>query len=153
MGGGPRRSRSVTDLSYRGFARSPNDDPATLSHLCVRVIRVSPAAFPPPKFPFLAMIGFHPCRIVHGERSRTMSTRIGILMVAAALLLSACGTNPADRAGSGALIGAGTGAAIGAIAAGPAGAAFGAWVGAAAGGAGGAVTSPSMVNLGQPVWR
>jgi hypothetical protein len=26
-------------------------------------------------------------------------------------------------------------------------------VGAASGGVGGAVTSPSMVNLGQPVWR
>jgi len=82
-----------------------------------------------------------------------MSTRISILMVVAALLLSACGTNPGDRAGSGALIGAGTGAAIGAIAAGPAGAAFGAWVGAASGATGGAVTSPTMVDLGQPVWR
>ncbi|MGA2088716.1 MAG: hypothetical protein ABSG66_07345 [Stellaceae bacterium] len=82
-----------------------------------------------------------------------MSKRIGTLVIAAGLLLSACGTNPADRAGSGALLGAGTGAAIGAIAAGPAGAAFGAWVGAAAGATGGAVTSPTMVDLGQPVWR
>ncbi len=82
-----------------------------------------------------------------------MSTRIGILMVVAALLLSACGTDPVNRAASGTLIGAGTGAAIGAIAAGPAGAAFGAWVGAATGGVGGAVTSPTMVNLGQPVWQ
>jgi hypothetical protein len=82
-----------------------------------------------------------------------MSTRIGILVIAAGLLLSACGTNPADRAVSGAAIGAGTGAAIGAIAAGPPGALFGAWVGASAGGLGGAVSSPTAVNLGQPVWR
>jgi len=82
-----------------------------------------------------------------------MSKHIGILVIASALLLSACGTNPFDRAASGTLIGAGTGAAIGAIAAGPAGAAFGAWVGASAGGVGGAVTSPSTVDLGQPVWR
>jgi osmotically inducible lipoprotein OsmB len=87
------------------------------------------------------------------RRVITMSKHIGILVVAAGLLLSACGSDPLDRAASGTLIGAGTGAAIGAIAAGPAGAAFGAWVGAASGGVGGAVTSPSMVNLGQPVWR
>jgi hypothetical protein len=82
-----------------------------------------------------------------------MSKRIGVFVVASGLLLAACGTNPADRAVSGAVLGGATGAAIGAIAAGPAGAAFGAWVGGAAGATGGAVTSPGTVNLGQPVWR
>ena len=82
-----------------------------------------------------------------------MFTRIGVPLVAAALLLSACGTDPAGRAASGAVIGAGTGAAIGAIASGPPGALFGAAVGAAAGGIGGAITPPSTVNLGTPAWQ
>jgi len=82
-----------------------------------------------------------------------MLTRIGVPLVAAALLLSACGTNPAGRAASGAVIGAGTGAAIGAIASGPPGALFGAAVGGAAGAIGGAITPPSTVNLGQPAWE
>jgi osmotically inducible lipoprotein OsmB len=66
------------------------------------------------------------------------------------LALSACGTDPGDRALSGAGIGAAAGAVIGAPFGAPA---LGAVVGAAAGGVTGAVTSPSQVDLGRPVWR
>ena len=62
----------------------------------------------------------------------------------AATLLSACGTSTTDRAESGAAIGAGVG-----LLAGPPGVV----VGALAGGATGAVTNPSQVNLGQPIWK
>ena len=55
----------------------------------------------------------------------------------AVLMLSACGTNPGDRAVSGGLLGAGAGAAIGAV----------------AGAATGALTDPCTLNLGNPVWR
>jgi osmotically inducible lipoprotein OsmB len=75
-----------------------------------------------------------------------------IVLSGTMLALCACGTNPAERAASGAAIGAGTGAAIGVIAGGPAGAAFGAWVGGASGALAGAVTPPTMVDLGTPVW-
>jgi len=75
------------------------------------------------------------------------------VLAGALLTLGACGTNPTERAMSGAAIGAGSGAAIGAIAGGPAGAAFGAWVGGASGALAGAVTPPNMVNLGTPVWH
>ena len=68
----------------------------------------------------------------------------------AVLMLSACGTDPGDRAVSGGLLGAGAGAAIGAIA-GNAGA--GAAIGAVAGAATGALTDPCTLNLGNPVWR
>ena len=68
----------------------------------------------------------------------------------AALMLSACGTNPGDRAVSGGLLGAGAGAAIGALAGNAgAGAAIGAVTGAVVGG----VSDPCTLNLGDPVWR
>lgn len=70
--------------------------------------------------------------------------------IAAAALLSACGTTTSDRAISGGLIGAGAGAAVGS-ATGNAGA--GAVIGGAAGAAIGAATTPSQVELGDPVWR
>jgi len=59
-----------------------------------------------------------------------------------ALHLAACGTDPADRAGAGAAVGAiagdaGTGAVIGGL----------------AGAAAGAVTNPCQLNLGDPFWR
>jgi hypothetical protein len=57
--------------------------------------------------------------------------------MASALALSACGTDPGDRAVSGGLIGAGAGAAIGAI----------------SGAAIGAATDPCTLNLGDPWWR
>jgi len=67
-----------------------------------------------------------------------------------AMALSACGTTPGERAGSGALIGAGSGALIGAAAGSPA---TGALIGAGTGAAVGAFTSPRQVNLGPPLWR
>jgi uncharacterized membrane protein len=74
---------------------------------------------------------------------------IGAVMVSA-LALTACGTNPGDRAVSGAAIGAGAGAIIGAAAGSPA---TGAAIGAAAGAVTGAVTDPCTLNLGDPWWR
>ncbi len=72
-----------------------------------------------------------------------------ILLLGAALALSACGHRPGDRAVSGGLIGAGAGAAIGAVTGlGPG---AGAVIGGAVGAVGGAVTSPSAINLGKPV--
>jgi hypothetical protein len=74
------------------------------------------------------------------------------LVTAAALGLSACGTNQGDRAVSGGAIGAGAGAllgyAVGGIAVVPA-----TIIGAAVGAAGGAITSPNDVDFGKPVWR
>jgi hypothetical protein len=77
---------------------------------------------------------------------------IKYIVLAAALTLGACGTNPGDRALSGAAIGAGTGATIGALG-GPVGIGTGAAIGAGVGGVTGAVTSPSVVDLGRPAWE
>ena len=62
----------------------------------------------------------------------------------AGVALSACGTSTTDRTASGAALGAG----VGALAGPP-----GIVIGALAGGATGAVTNPSEVNLGPPVWK
>jgi osmotically inducible lipoprotein OsmB len=78
-------------------------------------------------------------------------TSLALLTLGAPLLLSACGTDPGDRALSGAGIGAATGAVVGAVT--PLTPAGGALIGAAVGGATGALTTPSQVNLGKPVWR
>ena len=73
-----------------------------------------------------------------------------ILGFAATLLVAGCGTNPGDRAMSGALAGAAGGAAIGAAVGNPA---LGAAAGAVGGAVIGAVTDPCDLNLGDPVWR
>lgn len=78
-------------------------------------------------------------------------TSLALFAVGAPLLLSACGTDPTDRALSGAGIGAATGAVVGAVT--PLTPAGGALLGAAIGGGAGALTSPSQVDLGRPVWR
>jgi osmotically inducible lipoprotein OsmB len=79
-----------------------------------------------------------------------MNTRIAIPLVAMAIGLAGCGTNPGDRGLSGAGIGAAGGAVIGAMVGAPlAGAAIGAGAGAVAG----VATSPSQVDLGRPVWE
>jgi osmotically inducible lipoprotein OsmB len=74
------------------------------------------------------------------------------LLVTAALGLAACGSTPGDRAGTGAIIGAGTGGIIG-LAFGGVGGGAGAFVGAAIGAGAGALTKPSQLDLGKPVWR
>lgn len=79
-----------------------------------------------------------------------MRTQMMIVGFAAALVLSGCGTNPGDRAVSGAMIGAAGGAVIGAAAGNPA---LGAAAGAVAGGVVGAATDPCDLNLGDPAWR
>jgi osmotically inducible lipoprotein OsmB len=66
------------------------------------------------------------------------------------LVLSGCGTDPGDRAVSGAAIGAGAGAIIGAA---TGTAATGAAIGALGGAAIGAATDPCDLNLGDPYWR
>lgn len=70
--------------------------------------------------------------------------------LAAALVLSGCGTDPGDRAVSGAAIGAGAGAIIGAATGSPA---TGAAIGAVGGAAIGAATDPCDLDLGDPYWR
>jgi hypothetical protein len=67
------------------------------------------------------------------------------------LAVGACGTDPGDRALSGAGIGAGTGAAIGAVTGGSP--AAGAIIGGAAGAAVGGLTDPDDIYFGRPWWR
>lgn len=71
-------------------------------------------------------------------------------VLASALALASCGTDPGDRAVSGGLLGAGAGAVIGAATGSPA---TGAAIGAAAGALAGAATDPCTLNLGDPWWR
>lgn len=78
-------------------------------------------------------------------------TALALVTVGAPLLLTACGTDPGDRALSGAGIGAATGAVVGAVT--PLTPVGGALLGGAIGAGTGALTTPSDVNLGKPVWR
>jgi len=79
-----------------------------------------------------------------------MKTWIFAAATASLLALSACGTDPGDRAVSGAAIGAAGGAVTGAMFGNPL---AGAAIGAAVGGVTGVVTSPSQVDLGRPAWE
>jgi osmotically inducible lipoprotein OsmB len=72
------------------------------------------------------------------------------LVFAAALLLSACGQTPTDRAVTGAGVGAAGGAMLGALVGAPG---IGALVGAAGGATVGAATDPSQIYLGKPVYK
>ena len=72
------------------------------------------------------------------------------LALGAAVLLSACGQTPEDRALTGAGFGAAGGAVVGALAGAPM---IGALVGGAAGAVAGAATDPSEIYLGQPVCK
>jgi hypothetical protein len=72
------------------------------------------------------------------------------LLVAAGLLLGACGSTPTERGVTGAGIGAATGAAAGALG-GEAG--TGALIGGAAGAATGALTDEETIDLGDPLWE
>jgi len=69
---------------------------------------------------------------------------------ASLLLLAGCGTDPMDRAASGALIGGAAGAAIGSMS-GDMG--TGALIGAGVGAATGAISDPCKLNLGDPYWK
>ncbi len=64
--------------------------------------------------------------------------------------LSACGTTTGDRAISGGAIGAGVGTIGGFMVGAPV---EGALIGGAVGAGTGALTSPSTINLGKPIWR
>jgi osmotically inducible lipoprotein OsmB len=77
-------------------------------------------------------------------------TRIASIAITTLLILSACGTNPGERALSGAGIGAAGGAVVGAVAGDPL---AGAVIGGAGGAAVGALTSPRQVYLGRPAWK
>lgn len=79
-----------------------------------------------------------------------MRSRLGFAVVGLGFLVAACGSTPGDRALSGAGIGAASGAVLGAFFGAPG---LGAAAGAAAGGMAGAVTTPSQVDLGKPVWE
>jgi osmotically inducible lipoprotein OsmB len=72
------------------------------------------------------------------------------ILIATALVLSACGTTPAERATTGAGFGAAGGVVVGALVGAPA---LGAALGAAAGATTGAATDPSDVYLGKPIWK
>src|SRR5579863_9847320 len=89
------------------------------------------------------------CLCYIDNREPDMRTTV-ILGFAAALMLAGCGTDPGDRAVSGAMLGAAGGAAIGAAAGNPA---LGAAVGAVGGAVVGAATDPCDLDLGNPVWR
>jgi hypothetical protein len=85
------------------------------------------------------------------EKSMRGHIILGLAVIVACVpALAGCGTTPGDRGLSGGLLGAGTGAAIGAIA-GSAG--EGALIGGLGGLAIGALTSPDVINLGEPAWH
>jgi hypothetical protein len=86
-----------------------------------------------------------------GKLRTLASTRAGILLVAGALALGACGTSTTDRAVSGGGLGAAAGAGVGAITGGSV--LGGALIGGAAGAAAGALTDSDQINLGKPWWR
>ena len=69
----------------------------------------------------------------------------------ALIALAGCGYTTEDRALSGAALGAGIGAGAGALTGGSL--VTGALLGGLAGGAGGALTKPSQVDLGRPIWN
>lgn len=75
---------------------------------------------------------------------------MAVLVVASTLLVAGCGSSPGDRALSGGVMGAGVGALAGAAVGMPlTGAVFGGALGATAG----ALSDPSQIYLGKPVWR
>lgn len=73
-----------------------------------------------------------------------------LILLPCILALSACGTTKEDRAATGGLLGAGAGAVIGSTMGAPI---TGAAIGAGAGATAGALTDPSKINLGKPIWK
>ena len=78
------------------------------------------------------------------------TTMIIAAVAASTLMLAGCGTDPGDRAASGALLGAAGGAIIGGIACN---AGTGAAIGAVGVAVVGAATDPCDLNLGDPAWK
>ncbi len=76
--------------------------------------------------------------------------RLSAIILATALLLSACGSSTGDRTASGAGIGATAGAVVGALTG--LSVLQGVLIGAVAGGVVGGVTDESTINLGDPIW-
>lgn len=76
--------------------------------------------------------------------------KTSLIVLTALFTLTACGTTKQDRAASGALIGAGTGAVVGSVVGAPG---YGALIGGGVGAATGAMTDPSQINLGKPIWK
>ena len=74
-----------------------------------------------------------------------------LLVLAAVLVLGACGTDERDRTTGGAATGAATGATIGLLG-GPVGVVLGAAIGSGVGATTGAVTNPDDIDLGSPPW-
>ena len=79
-----------------------------------------------------------------------MTKRITTVLVIG-ILLSACGTTPADRTISGASIGAGAGAILGAVTG--LSVLEGAALGATGGALTGVLTDKNQINLGEPAWK
>jgi osmotically inducible lipoprotein OsmB len=79
-----------------------------------------------------------------------MTSRLGIALVLATLMLAGCGTTKEDRAISGGAIGAGAGGLAGALSGSPV---TGALLGGAGGAAAGALTNPNQIDLGKPAWK
>lgn len=71
-------------------------------------------------------------------------------IVFSALVLTACGNTPGERAASGGAIGAGAGAAAGLLMGSPV---QGAIIGGAVGAGTGAMTDNDQINLGKPIWK
>ena len=92
------------------------------------------------------------CRyLTNAEETVMLIRKLAIVAAAASILvLAGCGTDPGDRAASGALIGAGAGALVGAA---TGSVATGAAIGAVGGAVVGAATDPCDLDLGNPVWR
>jgi hypothetical protein len=84
------------------------------------------------------------------ERTMRLNNLLMGGVLASAIALAGCGTNPGDRALSGGMIGAAGGAAIGAATGNPA---AGAAIGAVTGAVVGAATDPCDLDLGKPFWR
>lgn len=75
---------------------------------------------------------------------------LAVVSLLSLLALGACGYSTGDRAVSGAGIGAGAGLVGGYLVGAPL---EGALIGGAVGAGTGALTSPSQINLGRPIWR
>jgi hypothetical protein len=146
MLGCQKQSEAGTDIFYSGSLRTPHATFLRRGNPALRSTYWEQEA---------ALGGFRRDGVTTRHRTwrKSMISRISLALLAigAPLLLSACGTDPTDRAVSGAGIGAATGAVVGAVT--PLTPVGGALLGAAVGGAAGALTSPSEVNLGKPVWH